>query len=39
MLLCREKGDCETRLNFVLDSADQGYELAYGDIGSIAYLL
>ena len=38
MLLYLEKGDWETGLKYLLDSANQGYELAYGDIGSITYI-
>jgi len=32
------KGDWETGLKYLLESADQGFELAYGDIGSITYI-
>ena len=38
MLFYLEKGDCETGLKYLLESAKQGCELAYGDIGSILYL-
>ena len=33
-----EKGDWETGLRFLFLSADQGYELSYGNIGIILYL-
>jgi len=38
MLLYLEKGDWETGLKYLLQSAEQGYESAYGDIGCILYL-
>lgn len=38
MLLHLEKGDWEAGLKYLLQSANQGYELAYGDIGIITYL-
>jgi len=38
MLFYLEKGDWETGLKYLLDSANKGYELAYGDIGIITYL-
>jgi len=38
MLFYLEKGDWKTGLKYLLQSAKQGCELAYGDIGSILYL-
>jgi TPR repeat protein len=38
MLFYFEKGDCKTGLEYLLQSAKQGCEFAYGDIGSILYL-
>ena len=38
MLFYLEKDDWETGLKYLLQSANQGYELAYGDIGIITYL-
>ncbi len=38
MLHYLSKDDWETGLNYLLDSANQGYELAYGDIGIVIYL-
>ena len=38
MLFYLEKGDWETGLNYLQQSAEQGYEPAYGDIGCILYL-
>lgn len=38
MLYYLEKGDWETGLKYLLLSADQGFELAYGDIGIFLYL-
>ena len=38
MLHYLEKDDWETGLKYLLESAHQGYELAYGDIGSIIYM-
>lgn len=38
MLHYLEKHDWETGLKYLLQSANQGYELAYGDIGIITYL-
>jgi uncharacterized protein len=38
MLHYLEKGDWETGLGYLFKAAEQGYELAYGDIGSILYL-
>jgi uncharacterized protein len=38
MLHYLEKDDWETGLKYMLRSANQGYELAYGDIGIITYL-
>jgi len=38
MLYYLEKDDWETGLKYLLESANQGYELAYGDIGIITYL-
>lgn len=38
MLHYLEKGDWETGLKYLHLSADQDYELAYGDIGAILYL-
>lgn len=38
MLFYLEKNDWETGLKYLLQSANQGYELAYGDIGIITYL-
>lgn len=38
MLHHLEKNDWETGLCYLLQAAEQGYELAYGDIGSILYL-
>ena len=38
MLHYLEKDDWETGMKYLLDSANQGYELAYGDIGIITYL-
>jgi len=38
MLHYLEKNDWETGLEYLLQSASQGYELAYGDIGIITYL-
>lgn len=38
MLYYLEKGDWETALKYLKLSADQGYELAFGDIGAILYL-
>lgn len=38
MLFYLEKGDYKTGLKYSLQSAKQGCELAYGDIGSILYL-
>ena len=37
MLHYLEKDDWETGLKYLLVSANQGYELAFGDIGSITY--
>jgi TPR repeat protein len=37
MLHYLSKEDWETGLTYLLESANQGYELAYGDIGSIVY--
>ena len=37
MLFYLEKGDYKTGLKYLLQSAKQGCELAYGDIGSILY--
>ena len=38
MLHYLSKDDWETGLKYLLESANQGYELAYGDIGSIIYM-
>ena len=38
MLHYLEKDDWETGLNYLFKAAAQGYELAYGDIGTILYL-
>jgi TPR repeat protein len=38
MLFYLEKGDFKTGLKYLLQSAKQGCELAYGDIGSVLYL-
>ena len=38
MLHYLSKDDWETGLKYLLESADQGFELAYGDIGSIVYM-
>ena len=38
MLHYLSKEDWETGLKYLLESADQEYELAYGDIGSIVYV-
>jgi hypothetical protein len=38
MLHYLEKNDWETGLSYLLKAAEQGYELAYGDIGIIYYL-
>ena len=38
MLHYLEKDDWETGLSYLFKAAEQGYELAYGDIGSILYL-
>ena len=38
MLHYLEKNDWETGLNYLFKAAEQGYELAYGDIGTILYL-
>ncbi len=38
MLHYLEKDDWETGLGYLFRSAEQGYELAYGDIGAILYL-
>jgi TPR repeat protein len=38
MLYYLSKEDWETGLKYLLESADQEYELAYGDIGSIVYV-
>jgi len=38
MLIYLEKGDCDAGLKYLLYSANQRCELAYGDIGSILYL-
>ena len=38
MLIYFEKGDIESSLNYLFQSAKQGCELAYGDIGTILYL-
>lgn len=38
MLHSLEKDDWETGLSYLLKAAEQGYELAYGDIGIIYYL-
>jgi len=38
MLYYLEKNDWETGLKYLLQSANQGYELSYGDIGIITYL-
>jgi len=38
MLYHLSKNDWETGLKYLLKSADQGYELSYGDIGSITYI-
>ena len=38
MLHYLSKDDWETGLKYLLESANQGYELAYGDIGSITYI-
>ena len=38
MLHYLEKNDWETGLNYLFKAAEQGYELAYGDIGAILYL-
>ena len=37
MLHYLSRDDWKTGLNSLLESADQGFELAYGDIGSITY--
>ena len=38
MLIYFKKGDIESCLNYLFQSAKQGCELAYGDIGTILYL-
>lgn len=38
MLHYLSKDDWETGLKYLLESAKQGFELAYGDIGSITYI-
>ena len=38
MLFYLEKGDIKTSLKYLLQSAKQGCELAYGQIGIILYL-
>jgi TPR repeat protein len=38
MLHYLDKDDWETGLSYLFKAADQGYELAYGDIGTILYL-
>jgi TPR repeat protein len=38
MLHYLSKNDWETGMKYLLESANQGYELAYGDIGIITYL-
>ena len=38
MLHYLSKDDWETGLKYLLESANQGYELAYGEIGSITYM-
>ena len=38
MLHYLEKGDWETGLSYLFKAAQQGYELAYGDIGTILYI-
>ena len=38
MLHYLSKNDWETGLKYMLESANQGYELSYGDIGIITYL-
>ncbi len=38
MLHYLEKDEWQTGLSYLLKSAEQGYELAYGDIGTILYL-
>lgn len=38
MLHYLSKDDWETGMKYLIESANQGYELAYGDIGSIAYI-
>ncbi len=38
MLHYLEKDDWETGLSYLFRAAEQGYELAYGDIGTILYL-